>query len=133
LDVSRHFSAFWSDQEAFSQPTLVLLRDDDTMPSPRDTSDSTLMRLIASRDEQALAAFYDCYKGLVYSLALQVLGDRNAAEEATLDVFLKVWQQAHEFREERAAAKTWLATIARHHAIDMLRRRQSRPDQNIGP
>lgn len=132
MDVSPHFSALWSAQEAFSQPALVLLRDDDTMVCPRDTSDSTLMRLIAAGDEQALAAFYDCYKGLVYGLVLHVLGDRNAAEEATLDVFLKVWQQAHEFREERAAAKTWLATIARHHAIDMLRRRQSRRDQNIG-
>lgn len=98
---------------------------------PPQMPDAILLRLIAAGDEQALAVFYDRHKGPVFSLALHVLGDRPAAEEATLDVFVKIWKQAAGFREEQATARTWLASIARHHAIDMLRRRQARGDQNM--
>lgn len=97
----------------------------------QESLDTELLRLIAAGDERALESFYERYKRLVYSLALQVLGDRNAAEEVTLDVFLKVWQKAREFRADRATARTWLATIARHQAIDRLRRRQSHGDQDM--
>lgn len=92
--------------------------------------DNGLVERIAAGEEQALEILYDRYKGLIYSLMLQMLGDRGQAEEVTLDAFTRIWQQAAVYRASRAAVKTWLVNIARNRAIDVLRMRRSRVDGN---
>jgi RNA polymerase sigma-70 factor (ECF subfamily) len=61
-------------------------------------------------------------------LAVYILGDPQAAEEVTQDVFLRIWENAGSYRMERAQVSTWLTSIARHRAIDILRRRGVRPE-----
>src|SRR5919109_931070 len=95
--------------------------------------DETLIRLIAQAHEQALAQLYDRYNRLIFSLALAIVNDRGTAEEITLDVFMRVWQKAGTYRAEQAKVSTWLTHIARHHAIDVLRRRAARVDQFAVP
>ena len=92
--------------------------------------DETLIRLIAQSQEQALAQLYDRYHRLIFSLALAIVNDRATAEEITLDVFMRVWQKAGTYRAEQAKVSTWLTYIARHHAIDVLRRRAARVDHS---
>jgi RNA polymerase sigma-70 factor (ECF subfamily) len=91
--------------------------------------DETLIRLIAQAQEAALTQLYDRYNRLVFSLALAIVNDRATAEEITLDVFMRVWQKAGTYRADQAKVSTWLTHIARHHAIDILRRRSVRLDQ----
>lgn len=91
--------------------------------------DQTLMTRMAAGDERALEMLYERYKRLVFGLVVHILRDPEAAEEVTLDVFLRAWTRASGFRSERASVKTWLVSIARHAAIDRLRRRSSRPDE----
>ena len=92
--------------------------------------DPTLMRLIASAQEGALTQLYDRYSRLVFSLAFAIVHDQATAEETTLDVFMRVWQKAALYRPEQAKVSTWLTHITRNHAIDVLRRQTSRPEQN---
>jgi RNA polymerase sigma-70 factor (ECF subfamily) len=92
--------------------------------------DETLIRLIAQSQEEALAQLYDRYNRLIFSLALAIVNDRATAEEITLDVFMRVWQKAGTYRAEQAKVSTWLTHIARHHAIDVLRRRAARVDHS---
>ena len=91
--------------------------------------DERLISLIVQLQAEALDQLYDRYNRLIFSLALMIVGDRATAEEITLDVFMRVWQKAGSYRADRARVSTWLAHIARHHAIDMLRRRAVKPDQ----
>jgi RNA polymerase sigma-70 factor (ECF subfamily) len=56
--------------------------------------DQTLIRLISRQDADALGAFYDRFNRLVFSLAMNTVGDSNTAEEITMDVFTSVWQKA---------------------------------------
>jgi RNA polymerase sigma-70 factor (ECF subfamily) len=91
--------------------------------------DPTLMRLIARSQEEALAQLYDRYNRLVFSLAFAIVRDRATAEEITLDVFMRVWQKAATYQPDRAKVSTWLTHITRNHAIDILRRWSSRPEQ----
>lgn len=93
-----------------------------------DKSDVTLIRLIAESQEEALSELYDRYNRLVYSLAIYILGDPLIAEEVTQDVFVRIWENASSYQMERAQVSTWLTSIARHRAIDMLRRRGVRPE-----
>lgn len=94
-----------------------------------ESSDDThLIALIAKAHPDALEVLYVRYRRLIYSVTLAVLGDRSTSEEATLDVFLRVWRGANTYDPSRAKVRTWLLVIARHHAIDILRRRGRRLD-----
>jgi RNA polymerase sigma-70 factor, ECF subfamily len=92
--------------------------------------DERLIRLIAQLRPEALDQLYERYSRLVFGLALMIVGDRSTAEEITLDVFMRVWQKAASYRADQAKVSTWLTHIARHHAIDVLRRQAVRPDQS---
>jgi RNA polymerase sigma-70 factor (ECF subfamily) len=92
--------------------------------------DETLISLIAQSQAEALDQLYDRYNRPLFSLVLMIVGDRATAEEITLDVFLRVWQKAGSYRADQAKVSTWLTHIARHHAIDVLRRRAVRLDQS---
>src|SRR5687768_15581123 len=92
--------------------------------------DETLISLIAQSQTEALDQLYDRYNRPLFSLALMIVGDRATAEEITLDVFMRVWQKAGSYRADQAKVSTWLTHIARHHAIDVLRRRAVRLDQS---
>jgi RNA polymerase sigma-70 factor (ECF subfamily) len=96
--------------------------EDDARPA-----DAELLALIAQARPEALAALYDRYRRLVFSVALAVVGDKAAAEEITLDVFVRVWRSAGSYRPGQARVSTWLIRIARNHAIDTWRRRKARP------
>jgi RNA polymerase sigma-70 factor, ECF subfamily len=89
--------------------------------------DAALIRLIARASPEALSALYDRYGRLVFSLALNALGDQALAEEVTQDVFFRIWEKAGTYRSEEAKVSTWLTSITRHRAIDVIRQRSVRP------
>ncbi len=70
---------------------------------------------------------YERYGTIVFGMTYRLLGDRQAAEECTQDVFVSVWRTAHAYEPERAQVSTWLLAIARNRAIDATRRRAARP------
>jgi RNA polymerase sigma-70 factor (ECF subfamily) len=94
------------------------------------SDDARLIRLIAQAHQDALDEFYDRYNRLVFSVALAIVGDRSVAEEITLDVFVQVWKHAGTYQPDRAKVSTWLIAITRHHAIDILRWQNSRPEKD---
>ena len=59
-------------------------------------SDEALVARMAERDEEALSALYDRYRGVVFSLALRILRDSTEAEEVMTDVFFQSWKGAAE-------------------------------------
>jgi RNA polymerase sigma factor, sigma-70 family len=95
--------------------------------------DVYLIKQIAAGQTAAVEALYDRYNRLVFSAVLVIVGDRAVAEEVTLDVFVHVWRGAKTYDDTRAGVRTWLAAIARHHAIDILRWQGSRVDSRSVP
>jgi RNA polymerase sigma-70 factor (ECF subfamily) len=86
--------------------------------------------LIARAQETALGELYDRYNRLVYSLAVHAVNDPALAEEITQDVFMRIWDKAETYRSEHGKVFTWLTSIARNRSIDMIRRRNIRPEGN---
>jgi RNA polymerase sigma-70 factor (ECF subfamily) len=65
-------------------------------------------------EPSGFADLYHEHSRAVYYLALRYLGDPQRAEDATHDVFLKVYRKLDEFRGE-AAFRTWLYRITINH------------------
>lgn len=86
-------------------------------------SDEVLISLIVQGKKEAISVLYDRYARMIFSLAQAILRDRMLAEEVTQDTFLNAWRGAAGFRIEQGRVSTWLSAIARHRAIDELRRR----------
>lgn len=108
-------------------------RDRETAPQPSRAApaepltglpDLVLLEAVRRREEAALAALYDRYGGLVFTVALRILGDRDLAEEVMQDTFLRCWNGVETYRAERGHAAGWLMGIARNRAVDVLRGRQ---------
>ncbi len=90
-------------------------------------TDTELIQRIAGHDEAALAELYDRYDRLVMAVALAVLSDRATAEEVTLDIFMRVWQNAASYDPGLAQVPTWLSRMTRNRSIDQMRREAVRP------
>jgi RNA polymerase sigma-70 factor (ECF subfamily) len=91
-------------------------------------SDGLLLERVRARDREAMAEIFDRYSGMVYSIALRVLADQGHAEDIMQDVFIKLWSEPDKFVEGRGSLCGWLAVMARHRAIDLLRRRKPTDD-----
>ncbi len=91
--------------------------------------DTALLARIRSGDENAMADLYDRYSGIVYGVALRVLGSTAAAEDVLQEVFLQLWRNPDAFDANRGKLAAWLSVIARNRAIDHLRKRQ--PEEDI--
>jgi RNA polymerase sigma-70 factor (ECF subfamily) len=78
------------------------------------------------REASGVRALYRQYGRLVYAVAHRVLGQRDLAEEAAQQTFVRAWQAADRIDVDRDPA-SWLATIAKRAAIDVYRREARRP------
>lgn len=86
--------------------------------------DLALMGRVAARDEAALAVLYDCYAAQINGLARSILRNPALAEEATHDVFLRLWQQPAAYDPTRGTFAGWVSRVARNRALDLLRQRR---------
>jgi RNA polymerase sigma-70 factor (ECF subfamily) len=82
-----------------------------------------LLRLAEPEAGASLEQLYDRFATAVYRIALGLLRDRQLAEDAVQDTFVRIWRSAERFDPARASASTWIYTIARRAAIDVGRRR----------
>ena len=86
--------------------------------------DSVLLERVRRGDEAAMAALYDRYAKIVYSVSLRVLRDVGAAEDVLQEIFMQVWRNPGTFLETKGSLGGWLAVVARNRSIDTLRRRR---------
>ena len=74
-------------------------------------------------DKQAFYHLYQQFVGRVYAICWRLLGNKQKAEDASQEIFIKVWQQLPAFRGD-SSFKTWLFGIANYRAMDILRKRK---------
>lgn len=76
-------------------------------------------------DAQAFNQLVLEYQSLAYNVAFRILGDADAAADATQDAFLGAFEAIRGLRGE--AFKPWLLRIVTNASYDQLRRLQRRP------
>ena len=75
---------------------------------------------LAEGNRQALKEIYEASKSSVYGYALSILKDRTAAEDVMQDTYLKLYQNAGQYKPE-GKPLAYLLTIARNLAYNRMR------------
>ena len=88
----------------------------------RRAEEAELLGRIAAGDERAIEALHRRYAGPLYSLAFQVTRADRFAQDVVQEVFVAVWRDAGRFDPARGSVAAWLFSLARHKAIDLVRR-----------
>jgi len=89
-----------------------------------------LVEAIAAGDQLALRALYERTHRLVFTLTMRIAGNRQIAEELTLDVFHDVWRRASNYDTAGGSVIGWIMNQARSRAIDRLRFEQCKKRVN---
>ena len=88
----------------------------------RRAEDVGLLVRVAGHDQDAVEELYARYAGPLYSLAYRVTGADRFAQDVVQEVFIALWRDAGRFDPARGAVAPWLFSLARHKAIDLVRR-----------
>jgi RNA polymerase sigma-70 factor, ECF subfamily len=107
----------------------VLYANKTTAPVPERTWVG-LVQSIAAGDQLALHALYAQTHRLVFTLIVRITGNRETAEELTLDVFHDVWRRAPRYDPAGGSVVGWIMNQARSRAIDRLRSEQRKKRVN---
>jgi len=79
------------------------------------------VRAVASGDEVALHGLFQRTHRIVFTLIVRIIGNRESAEELTVDVFHDVWRRASGYDAANGTVLGWIMNQARSRAIDRLR------------
>jgi RNA polymerase sigma-70 factor (ECF subfamily) len=99
---------------------------------PDTWADPAMLEGVRRRDAAALERFFDAVFPYVYNLALRLTGHREAAEDVTQEVFLKVYRAADRIEPDRSP-RPWLTTITYNAVRDSARRTSARPEDATDP
>jgi len=85
--------------------------------------ESELIEKVNRDDRTASRTFYENYKDMIYNVCYRMLNNKQDAEDATQDVFVKAFRSVHKFRGN-AKISTWLYQIAVNTSLNYTRRKK---------
>lgn len=91
-----------------------------------DTENEQLQKLLAATsrgDAMAFNRLYDATSPRLFAVAVTMMHESALAEDVLQDAFVQVWHRAGDYHIDRGGVFTWLTTIVRYRAIDLLRKR----------
>src|SRR5690606_12992433 len=87
-------------------------------------SDALLYERVRGKDKAALEELYDRYEKMLFSYLCKMTGDRDIAEEALQEVFVKIWRGTGTYNESKGKFVAWLVTMSRNAAVDLIRKQK---------
>ena len=82
-----------------------------------------LLASIAKGDEAAFERLYAATRAKLFGVVLRILRRQDLAEEVVQEAYVKIWHSAGQFNPSLASPITWMVSIARNRAIDVVRKR----------
>ena len=88
-----------------------------------------LLARVGLGDRVAFRQLYSSTSSRLFGVALRILGRRDLAEDVLQDAFVNVWHHAARYAAERSQPMTWLTSIVRNRALDVVRSAAHRSQQ----
>ncbi|MBX2817319.1 MAG: sigma-70 family RNA polymerase sigma factor [Saprospiraceae bacterium] len=85
--------------------------------------------LLGADADSAVEYLYDAYGSVVFGLCSKMLKTQEDAQDATQDVFIKVWKNWNRYDQDQGSVFNWLMVITRRTVYDQLRSIRSRSER----
>lgn len=95
-----------------------------------EKTDKQLIEEYISGSESAFKELVSRHMGSVYKFAYRYFNDRDKAEDATQETFVKAWKNIRRFDTDRKFI-TWLFAIAKNTCLDMIKKKAPVPFSSI--
>lgn len=89
-------------------------------------SDEDLVTKVLQGEEDAFSQLYDRYRQRIHSTVYRIVQDAAETQDATQEIFIKLYRSLSDWNPKRAKFSTWLYRLAANHAIDCWRARRRR-------
>ena len=76
---------------------------------------------VALADRAAFARVYQATSAHLFGVALRILNRRDAAEDVLQEAFVSVWHHAGSYQAASGQPMTWMISIVRNKALDVVR------------
>ncbi|WP_055490451.1 sigma-70 family RNA polymerase sigma factor [Streptomyces sp. TP-A0356] len=83
--------------------------------------DRRMQQRLTHGEAAALGECYDRFASLVHGLAHRVLGDEDAADGITREVFAHLWEHPESYDPKQGPLRSWVATLTHRLAVRQLR------------
>ena len=88
-------------------------------------SDNRLVERVLNGNAKAFEELVNRYEQKLYRFCWHILQNRENAEDAVQQTFLKFWQKPHYFdAQKKVLFSTWLYQIAKNNCTDIMRKKQ---------
>ena len=82
-----------------------------------------LMAAVAKGDQLAFERLYEATRAKLFGVVLRILRRQDLAEEVIQEAYVKIWNSAGQFNPALSSPITWMVSVARNRAIDVVRKR----------
>src|ERR1019366_5174770 len=106
-------------------------RHPEGMNLAEQASDRERIAQARAGNAEAWGELYRQYAPAIFRFCRRTMPTREDAEDATMDIFIKVRQKLGQYDSSRPFS-AWLYTVAANHCWDLLRRRRVRQDLETG-
>lgn len=96
---------------------------------PEDLS-QCLTLVAEQQNKKAFTILFHFFSPKIVRFGIRKLGNEALAKELVQETMSSIWQKAHLFKPDKGAATTWVYTIMRNTAFDMMRKRSFRDEQS---
>ena len=90
----------------------------------KQADETQILRRVTAGDANAYSLIVERYKNMAFTLAFRILRNREDAEEAAQDAFLKCYYGLNDFKFDSSFG-TWLYRIVYTSSVSLLRKRKS--------
>ncbi|GAC16002.1 sigma-70 family RNA polymerase sigma factor [Aliiglaciecola lipolytica] len=80
-----------------------------------------LLKKVAVGDRAAFQKLYEATSAQLYAVSLKIMQNRDLAEDALQEAFIRIWHNAQEYTPAKGKVLTWMISIVRYRCFDALR------------
>jgi len=97
----------------------------------RTPIEKQIVILLKDGDKRAINLLYENYSDTLFGVISKVISDKDLAQDALQETFIKVWKKAKTYDPKKAKLFTWLYRIAYNTAIDKVRSRSNKTSKEV--
>ncbi len=100
-------------------------------PLLTDDLSQCLTSVAKHQSKQAFTSLFHYFSPKIIRFGIRKLGSEAMAKELVQETMTNIWQKSHLYNPDKGAATTWVFTIMRNAAFDMLRKVNFRSEQQL--